>query len=150
MAKITLQYQGQPALLNAFTAIASHCGGDMVALDKLSDLEGLVLRFSNMAINSALNVACPATTTLAAFLSGALETANGGKVPGANLSFTLTTAQDTSDTAFATAKGSAPAIGDTFVVNANGSSVSFVASSLSGLDTALQPYTYRGAVIGRE
>lgn len=135
--------QGQAGLAAAFAAIANHCGPDPVVLDKLSALEGVVLSYTNRALAGSVSVACPAATALAAFLSGALGTAEG-HVPVAGNVFTLTTAQDTSDTAFATAKGSAPAVGDVFIVTGTGATVAYLGTTIAALDAALRPYTTRG------
>lgn len=92
----------------------------------LSSTAGAVTTYPASLDAIAVNVACPAATALAAFLSGALETALT-HAPAAGNAFILTSTQDTSDTAFAVTKGSAPAVGDMFVVTGSGSTVRYVA-----------------------
>lgn len=148
MSFIAPSPQTQAYLVSAFNTIAQHCGSDLIVLDKLSALEGAVLSYTERALVKSAAVACPAATTLAAFISGALQTAVGA-APAAGQLFTLTSAQDTSDTKFDSAKGSVPAVGDVFIYAGSGN-IAYFGTTVAALDAALQPYTYRGAVLHRE
>lgn len=68
-------------------------------------------------------VAVPASTPLASFLSTTLAGA------GPLSTFSITSTQDTSDTALAAAKGSALAVGDLFAVTESGVGVRYIAPS---------------------
>lgn len=68
-------------------------------------------------------VAVPASTSLASFLTTALAGA------GPLTTFSITSTQDTSDTALAIAKGSALSVGDVFAVTESGMGVRYIAPS---------------------
>jgi hypothetical protein len=140
--------QSQAALATAFQTIANHVGVNQAALDKLSDLSGIVSGEHIAYLGKSLSVACPASTALSAFISGALKTANGAVTPAAGVVFTLTTTQDTSDTKFDTAKGSVPAVGDVFAMT-SGAAIGYLGTTAAALATALQPYTYRGSQLNK-
>jgi len=141
--------QSQSALALAFQTIANHFGPRSDILSRLSEIEGVLLGETKHLFDYSVRVACPASTTLADFISGALKTANGAVTPAAGLVFTLTTTQDTSDTKFYTAKGSTPAVGDVFVMT-SGSAIAYLGTTVVALDAALLPYTYRGWNVGSD
>jgi hypothetical protein len=140
---ITKAPQAQTALVTAFETVLNHLGPDPVVLQALSSIEGRILAQTARNLATSVSVACPASTALSAFISGALKTANDAVTPAAGLVFVLSTDQDTSDTKFDTAKGAVPAVGDVFAMT-SGSAIAYLGTTVAALDTALQPYTQHG------
>lgn len=135
--------ESQAALASAFQTIANHCGATPLVLDKLSSLAGALTGRTVGDLYNAPALAVTSGNSVAQFLA-ANATLEAASV------FTLSTAQDTSATDFATAKGSAPAVGDEFAVNTAGNGVVYLGTTAAALAAALLPYTTRGYDLNKE
>lgn len=129
--------QTKAALISAFNTILEHTGPTPEVSNYLDIVISLCLREIRRLVDVSPAVAFAVGATGAANLT-TQALAVAGKT------FTINATTDSSDTLLTTAKGTAIAVGDLFVVTGSGATVAYVSSGVADADVSFDPYTYVG------
>lgn len=126
--------QPQATLVSALSTITQHLGDSPWLYGVLSEVSSRLLQETTRIINGAALIDPQGYANLSALVGAASYTA-----------LVTSSTNDTTDTALATAKGSAVAVGDLFAVNSGRTAVTYLgSSSASAFETSLKTYTSEG------